>query len=89
MMPLGDFKTSETSALIKETAKNAPPNSVSPTATTRQTTQPMSSRLDNPSNMRHHGIGKGTAIFFVLSSASAKRFIGFHLVMPRVLLRGS
>jgi hypothetical protein len=59
LVPSEDFKTSETSALMKETAKNALPNSVSPTANTRQTAQPMSSRLDNPSNMRHLGIGTG------------------------------
>jgi hypothetical protein len=62
----------ETSALIKETAKNAPPNSVSPTATTRQTTQPMSSRLDNPSNMRHHGIGRDSNIICVVFSQRKK-----------------
>jgi len=72
LVPSGDFKTSETSALIKETAKNAPPNSVSPTATTRQTTQPMSSRLDNPSNMRHHGIGRDSNIICVVSSQRKK-----------------
>jgi hypothetical protein len=49
--PLGDLRTSETSALMKEPAKYALPNSVIPTASTRQTTQPMTSRLDNPSNM--------------------------------------
>jgi hypothetical protein len=59
LVPSGDFKTSETSALMKETAKNAPPNSASPTASIRQITQPVSSHLDNPSNMRHHGMGTG------------------------------
>jgi hypothetical protein len=36
---------------MKEAAKNAPPNAVSPTASTRQITQPKISIFDNPSNM--------------------------------------
>jgi hypothetical protein len=36
---------------MKEAAKNALPNSVSPTASTKQITQPIIALFDNPSNM--------------------------------------
>jgi hypothetical protein len=79
LVPSGDFKTSETSALMKETAKNALPNRDSPTAITRQTTQPTISRLDNPPNMRHRGIGKGQQYYLHCLQPAQKGSSAFTL----------
>jgi hypothetical protein len=82
MAPLGDLRTSETSALMKEPAKFALPNSVSPTASTRQTTQLIISRLDNLPNMRHNGIGTGRPTL-TLSLAAQKGSWAFTLGVYR------
>jgi hypothetical protein len=60
-----------------EATKQAEPDRVSPTASVRQTAQPMISRLDNPSNMERSQCRNefGPHLHFV--DNQSKRFIGF------------
>jgi hypothetical protein len=65
-LALSCFKTSDTSVLRNDEAtKVAPPNAVSPTASARQITQPMISRLDNPSNLERSQYRMVSRIFIL------------------------
>jgi hypothetical protein len=84
-LALSGFKTSDISALMNdEPIKWAPPNRVSPTASARQTTQPMISRLDNPSNIERSLRRDGLAHLHFVED-ERKRFIVLSLSMSKTV----